>query len=160
MGWNQGLYNPINPQKLIGPNPVYRSGWEKKFFLELDRDVNVIRWGSEIVVIKYKHLGDNRIHSYYVDLYFEKMGKQNQIYKVIIEIKPDNSLRLPEKPKKKSYKSTKSYNYRLNEYQKNISKWIAASSYARMAGFDFYILTEKGIYEYPLKKISDKNYFT
>lgn len=158
MGWHQGIYHPINPHKLIGKNPTFRSGWEKSYFLSLDQNPNVIRWGSEVVKLPYIFNLDNKKHNYYIDVYFEKKTN-DKIYKVLVEIKPEKELFPPEKPKKQTYKSMKNFHYRLLTYNKNQSKWKFCSEFSRTNGMEFYILTENGIYIYPLRKVSDKTYF-
>lgn len=159
MAWNQGIYNVQNRSKYIGiKSPVFRSGWERSYFHYLDTNPDVIRWISEGFKLPYIFNLDNKKHNYYVDVYFEKKVN-DKIYKVLIEIKPYKELFPPELPKNRTYKSMKNYNYRMVSYNKNQSKWRFCSEYARTSGMDFYILTEKGIYTYPLRKVSDKTYF-
>ena len=65
-----GLYKPINPEKYQGnvDNIVYRSGLELKFFKYLDLNKNILKWGSEIIVVMYKGL-DGKTHRYFPDLW-------------------------------------------------------------------------------------------
>jgi len=51
--FHQGKYVVKNKDKYVGDvkNVIYRSGWEKKVFLRLDINPNVLKWGSEILDI-------------------------------------------------------------------------------------------------------------
>ena len=68
--WRQGVFTPTNSEKFIGSKAVYRSGLELKFFRFCDTNPNVLKWGSENVVVPYKSPLDNRVHKYYVDNYW------------------------------------------------------------------------------------------
>ena len=165
MGWSQGEYNPINPQKVIGiefKKPFYRSGWERTVMLSLDQNPKVLRWGSETHKIPYNFSLTESKRNYYVDFYVEMLNSKNTIDKFLIEVKPDSQTRLPAPPKNKNFKAQKNYNYRLIEFKKNQDKWKFANSFSRNSNIQFIITTEKGIYivqENGLKKISDKNFF-
>lgn len=159
MAWQQGIYTVQNREKYIGTqNPTYRSGWERSYFYHLDTNPEIIRWNSEGVVLPYQFNLDGKKHNYHIDIYFEKLVR-DKIYKVLVEIKPHAELFPPQLPKKRTYKSLKNYNYRMVSYNKNQSKWKFAQSFSSANGMDFYILTEKGIYVYPIRKVSDKTYF-
>ena len=65
--YKQGVYKPINPEKFIGKTAQYRSGLELKFFRFFDLNENVIKWGSENIVIPYISPIDLKQHRYFVD---------------------------------------------------------------------------------------------
>ena len=66
--FRQGVFNPTNPTKYIGTQkPIYRSGWELKFFRWADMNENILKWGSENVIIPYVNPLDGRVHRYFVD---------------------------------------------------------------------------------------------
>ena len=67
-GFVQGYYNPLNPDKYIGPTPIiYRSSWERKFCIMCDNKESVLKWSSEPVTIKYKWSKDGKEHTFYDD---------------------------------------------------------------------------------------------
>lgn len=76
-GLKQGTYTPINKLKYVGlALPKYRSGWEVKAFIALDKNPKIIRWGSESVIIPYiDTTRGNEIHKYIVDLFFVTLDK-------------------------------------------------------------------------------------
>ncbi len=51
--FNQGIYRPKNADKFIGETAIFRSGLELKFFRFCDNNPNVVKWGSENIVIPY-----------------------------------------------------------------------------------------------------------
>ena len=52
--FRQGVFKPKNTDKYKGKgHPVYRSGWELKFFRWCDESINVLEWASESVIIPY-----------------------------------------------------------------------------------------------------------
>ena len=65
--WRQGIFVPKNQNKFIGTKATYRSGLELKFFRFCDDSPNVLKWGSENVVVPYRSPLDNKLHKYYVD---------------------------------------------------------------------------------------------
>ena len=87
--FRQGIFNPTNPKKYIGKNdPIYRSGWELKFFRWADKNDNILKWGSENVIIPYVNPLDNRVHRYFVDNFIVFKDSNNNKKKFLIEIKP------------------------------------------------------------------------
>lgn len=162
MAYTQGKYNPQNRNKYIGVrDPEYRSSWERSAFIKLDSNPNVLRWGSEIVVLPYVFELDGKKHKYYIDLYVE-MRTGDTLVKWLIEIKPDDKLMPPKKPKINSARALRGYNLRMADYYKNMDKWKFASRYATMYAMDFLIMTEKGVYSVngdTLTKISNKRHF-
>ena len=54
IGTKHGTYSPINKDKYCGRAlPIYRSGWELKAFIGLDKNPKVKKWGSETLSIPY-----------------------------------------------------------------------------------------------------------
>ena len=91
-GFIQGYYNPINPDKYIGPTPIiYRSSWERKFCIMCDNRDDVIKWSSEPVEIKYMWSFDKREHRYYPDFYMKTRGLEGE-EEFLVEIKPTQKL--------------------------------------------------------------------
>lgn len=137
--FRQGLYKPLNSSKYVGKGlPVYRSGWELKFFRWCDRNSNVLEWASESVIIPYINKADGKVHRYYTDGIIA-LKEGDSIVRYIVEIKPSKQLLPPEPGNKKN--STVLYeNYR---YIQNQSKWEAAKKWCDKKGYRFIVLTEK-----------------
>lgn len=133
--WKQGIYTIKNPNKYLGSTTskgitaVYRSSWERIAFEYLDKCNNVISWGSERVVVPYHFSIDNKVHRYYIDLYFETNDGR-----FLIEIKPKSKLTRPGKGTKDRV-----------EYIRNIDKWKSAKAYSKSIGATFSIWTEDTI---------------
>ena len=136
MKFHKGKYKLKNPSKYLGnPNDVvYRSGWERSAFIWLDKNDQVKGWVSEEIVIPYRCATDNRMHKYYIDIYYETVDGK----KYLIEIKPEKQTQPPTAPKRK----TKRYINEQLTYAKNMSKWKAAEEFAKDNGITFGIWTE------------------
>jgi hypothetical protein len=137
--YRQGIFKPKNALKYLGKGmPVYRSGWELKFFRWCDDNVNILEWASESVIIPYVNPVDGKVHRYYTDgVVAIKEG--DKIAKYIIEIKPSTQVKAPVKGKKRQ--STMLYeNYR---YIQNQAKWKSAQEWCTKHGYKFLILTER-----------------
>lgn len=140
--YRQGLFSPKNPSKYIG-NPchiVFRSGWEKMFMIWCDITNQVIKWGSEELIIPYRSPIDNQIHRYFVDfvVYIKAL---DSIQKYCVEIKPYAQTQLPKMPKKKSL--IESYQKSMETFAINQAKWKYAEEYCKKMGMKFVVLTEK-----------------
>lgn len=163
MTTSHGEYHPLNPQKYLGTKKIiYRSGWERSCFIKLDQNPSVLKWASENIPIKYFFNLNQKIHTYWVDLYIEMIDSNKKINKFVVEIKPDAQLIPPKPPKNKNFKAQKNNLYRIKEYHKNQCKWSACVGFCRTYGYEFLIMTEKGIYIFEnnsLKKISEKSFF-
>ena len=85
--YRQGIFIPINQDKFLGTKAVYRSGLELKFMRFCDNNPNVIKWGSENVIVPYISPLDGRAHKYYVDN-FVIIKEGDQVKRYLIEIKP------------------------------------------------------------------------
>lgn len=138
--FRQGVYKPINRNKYKGSkDPVYRSGWELKFFKFCDGNPNVLEWTSEGIIIPYVSPVDNKVHRYFVDnMVYIKEGEVKKRY--LIEIKPSKQTVPPTESKRKK-KSTMIYEQVT--YAQNKAKWAAAMDYAKKHNMEFKIITEK-----------------
>lgn len=137
--YRQGIFTPKNNQKYIGKSqPIYRSGWELKFFRWCDDNNNVLEWASEAIIIPYINPVDGKVHRYYTDgVIVIKEGEARVKY--IIEIKPSSQLKVPVRGKKQQNTML----YENLRYIQNQSKWKAAKTWCDKHGYKFLILTEK-----------------
>jgi hypothetical protein len=138
--FKQGLFKPKNKSKYLGrEDPVYRSGWELKFFRWADENPNVVEWASESVIIPYVSPLDHKVHRYYTDGVVAVREGSGVIRKYIIEIKPSAQTVLPVKGKKRMSTMV----YETARYAQNQAKWEAAKKWCDKHGYKFLILTEK-----------------
>ena len=123
---------------------VYRSSWELMMCKYCDYSENVLEWSSECVVIPYKDPITGRQRRYFVDFWLKHRTKDGTIRKTLIEVKPANQVRPPEKRQRK----TRKYLKEVETYVVNQAKWNAAAKYAKKHGMNFTIFTENelGIY--------------
>jgi len=136
----QGVFLPINPKKYIGnEKPVYRSGYELRFFRWCDNNPNVLEWASEAVVIPYISPIDGKVHRYFTDGVIA-LKEGTGVVKYIIEVKPLKQV-LPPVVGKQRRKSTMLYEN--TQYVVNTAKWDAAKKWCDSRGYKFQILTEK-----------------
>lgn len=138
--YKQGIYQPINKEKYVGDKlPIYRSGYEMKLCVWLDKTPTVKKWSSESVVIPYVSPLDGRIHRYFVDfVVFIQEG--DKLVKYLVEVKPKKETLLPVVNKKKKQSTII---YETATYAKNQAKWSAAKQWAANKGMKFIILTEQ-----------------
>ena len=137
---HKGKFTPINPQKYKGDptNIIYRSSWEKKVMLWLDKHSQVVTWSSEEVVVPYKSPADGRFHRYFVDFYAQIRGKDGKLNSYLLEIKPKKQAT---EPQIKS-RITKQYINEVVTYAINQAKWKAATEFCKDRGWEFKVLTE------------------
>ena len=135
-------YRPNNPSKYIGnPNNIIcRSLWERRVCKHMDLNTNIIRWGSEEIIIPYYSPVDKKMHKYYPDFVAEIKSIDGTITTSIIEVKPQKQTVPPKKKKK-----TKSYIKECMTYSINEAKWESARKYCKNQGWNFIILTEDNI---------------
>ena len=136
----KGKFIPNDPGKYKGNprNIIYRSMWERQCMVNFDKNINVLEWSSEEIVIPYVSPWDGKIHRYYPD--FKVTARQGQKIQVfIIEIKPSKFL----KPPKAGRRKTKGYLYEVREWGRNSAKWDAAKNYCDKRGWQFDVWTEK-----------------
>lgn len=131
-----GRFKPTNPNKYIGDhtNIIYRSSWECRVMSWLDKNPDIVEWGSEEIIIPYKSPVDGRYHRYFPDFIVKTRNKT-----MIIEVKPDRETK---EPKQRS-RMTKQYIQEVATYGVNQSKWKAAEEYCLDRGWEFKIITEK-----------------
>ena len=132
----KGKFTPKHPEKYVGDvkGIVYRSLWERNTFRWIDANDSIVAWNSEEVVIPYICGTDNKLHKYYMDLWFKTA--EGKTY--IVEIKPKGQTQPPKSPKRK----TRRYIKESLTYVKNQSKWKAASEFAADNGLTFQVWTE------------------
>jgi len=137
--FRQGVFKPRNHKKYVGSGyPVYRSGWELKFFRWCDENANVLEWASEAIVIPYTNPIDGKVHRYFTDGVLV-IKESDTVSKYIVEIKPSSQTKPPTTGKKRN--STVIYEGR--RYIQNTAKWQAAKKWCVQRGYKFLILTEK-----------------
>jgi len=136
--FRQGVFVPINRDKFIGTKAFYRSGLELKFMRFCDSNPNVLKWGSENVVVPYISPIDNKVHRYFVDN-FVTIKENNNVTRYLIEIKPDRQTR----PPVTKYKNKEHLLYEQATYVVNSAKWEAARKICSQKGWQFLIITEK-----------------
>jgi len=139
--YKQGYYTPENPKKYVGEkdNIFFRSGWELKLMIFLDRNAHVTQWASEPFAIKYINKLTKKQHRYFIDFWAVVSGK-----KVLIEVKPSKEVQKPNpiSESKVNYKKLKNYNIACETYIRNISKWEAAINFCKTNNMIFKIFTE------------------
>lgn len=136
--YRQGVYTPVNQEKFIGQSAIYRSGLELKFFKFCDNNINVIKWGSENVIVPYISPIDTKVHRYFIDNYVV-IQEGEKITKYLIEIKPYKQT-LPPVTK---YKKQQHLIYEQKQYIVNQAKWESARQFCKKNGLTFLIITEK-----------------
>ena len=143
MKYLQGVFKPNNQHKWVNEkNIIFRSSLELKYFYKCDTNSNIIKVGSENVVVPYLQV-DNSRHRYYVDLYLKVKDKNGNIQEYIAEIKPAKFTKTPKLPKSK--RRTKGYLMECKNWMVNQQKWKYATEYAKDNDMKFIILTEKNL---------------
>ena len=138
--YRQGIFYPKNTDKFVGTSAIYRSGLELKFMRFCDNNPNVIKWGSENVIIPYLSPIDNKVHRYFVDN-FVVIKEGEKIGKYLIEIKPSKQTVRPTT----RYKKKEHIIFEQSMFIVNQAKWSAAREYCKKKGLEFLILTEKDL---------------
>lgn len=143
-GLKQGTYTPICKDKYVGKSlPIFRSGWELKAFIQLDRNPKILKWGSQSVIIPYLDSTRGRqMHRYIVDLFFETRNVQGQNQKWLVQIKPQCQ---STPPKPSARKSQAKIIQQSIIYQRNHDKWEAAIGFCKKRGWHFAVWTQKRI---------------
>lgn len=141
--FRQGLYTVQYPAKYMGdPTKVrYMSSWELRTHTFFDTNPNVVRWGSETVVVPYIKPTDGKLHKYYVDYFVEYITKSGERKIELIEVKPlkQTTMSKARTPKTKLYENI--------TFAVNTAKWMAAKTYAESKGWQFRIVTEQSIFK-------------
>tara|TARA_B100000029_G_scaffold486801_1_gene541513 strand:+ start:288 stop:728 length:441 start_codon:yes stop_codon:yes gene_type:complete len=135
----QGRFKPSNPGKYKGDptNIIYRSLWERKFMVWCDRNLNVMEWGSEEIIVPYISPLDRKPHRYFPDFYVKSKGTDGRLRKRLIEIKPYAQTQEPKRGRR-----TKKLLKEIATYGVNQAKWKAAREYCKDRKMEFVILTE------------------
>ena len=137
--FKQGIYSPVNRKKYAGiKSPKYRSSWELKFFQWCDKNINVLEWSSESVIVPYVSPKDGKVHRYYIDGAIA-LRENERIVRYLVEIKPYKQTIPPVESKRKKASTIL---YEKVTYAVNKAKWGAAGAYATKRGMNFIILTE------------------
>lgn len=137
----KGKFKPKNPQKYKGnpTNIIYRSSYELKMMIWLDKHKEILEWSSEELIIPYISSFDNKVHRYFPDFWVKKINKNGEIEINIIEIKPYKQTIEPKKPNK----ITRSFVNEVVTWKTNNNKWDSAKEYCKKRNWSFKILTEK-----------------
>jgi len=140
--YKQGIYSPIHPEKYNGSKPIiYRSGLELSFMRHCDNNSNILKWGSESVIIPYISPVDGRLHRYFIDFNLT-LSKDNKIQKYLVEIKPASQLQPPKKSPRK--KETTILREQVM-FAVNNAKWAKAREWCDKNNYKFIIVTEKDL---------------
>ena len=162
---HQGIYAPKHPEKVIGGEIIYRSGWELAFARWCDDNPSVVVWGAEPACIQYRNpAGVNfdackrmnmnpqdpnnwPVANYYPDFYVELRSEDDEdgtdVVKLIIEIKPKYQTERPIAPSPKAkLKEQKKYVNDVKTYLHNIKKWESAIAWCKDKGYEFKVYTE------------------
>ncbi len=146
--YHQGIFTAVNPHKYVGDpsNIIYRSSMEKKFCHYCDNNEQIIKWGSEVIVIPYNDF-EGKYHKYYPDFYIEVIYPNipGKLDKFIIEVKPYLETLMPIIPKVPTLSRMRNFEYQLKMYRKNIFKWNKAVEWSRNRDMTFKIVTEKNL---------------
>lgn len=136
----KGMFRPTNPKKYKGDpnNVIYRSSWELKLMIYLDRHPEVLQWSSEEIVIPYRSPIDGRVHRYFPDFYVKKQVN-GRIETLLIEVKP----KVQTKPPTVQKRRTKKYINEVMTWGVNEAKWKAAKNFCEDRDWKFMLMTEK-----------------
>ena len=144
---HKGWYKIVNADKFIHPVDetmqstketelgtfiMYKSALERRAFAYADLNPKVRYFSIEPFAIKYVKPTDNQLHRYYIDLFIEFCTNE----RFMIEIKPYSQTVLPSK-------KCKNYDYEMETYLINQSKWKSANEFAKQKNMKFIILTER-----------------
>ena len=127
-------------------NNPYTEALGKRDFFFCDQSPNVLKWGSEILVIPYFFHYDKKMHKYYTDIYMETISRDGRIEKFVIEIKPKKQTKRPAVPKKKTPKAMRNYKKSLVEFERNTAKWKSTTKYCEERKLKFKIITENELF--------------
>lgn len=135
----KGLFKPQNPQKYLGDPTriIFRSMYELKYMKFLDAHPDVLKWGSEEVIINYL-APDGRIRRYFPDFVVQLRNRKGEIEKLMVEIKPYVQTQPPKRPKK----LTRKFLQEAETYAINKAKWAAATQFCEQKGLQFKVYTE------------------
>lgn len=110
----------------------------------LDQNADVLKWGSEEVIVNYTSKFDGKPHRYFID--FNVLFRDGT--KLLIEVKPRHETIEPKKTEKKTKKR---FLQEVKTYAINTSKWDAAKKAAEDHGARFVIWTENELEKLGIK---------
>ena len=147
----QGRFKPDHPNKYVGDvdKIIYRSSWELALLRFLDSTPEILKYGSERVVIPYydhgtmNEFGHPKQRRYYVDFIVQLRKADGSVKVALIEVKPKSQT---VQPRKTSRMSEKTYESSLKTWLTNSSKWEAARAFCHERGWEFIILNEDHIF--------------
>ena len=94
--YHQGVIDPKHTNKyysnVMDQPIIYRSGLELQFIQYCENNINVAKWASEPIEIKYFNRLKNKEARYYPDYVIENTSGD----RVIVEIKPGNQCKKPD----------------------------------------------------------------
>jgi hypothetical protein len=137
----QGYFNISESTKYFGKEKkvIYRSSWEYMFCTWCEKNPKVQNWASESIAIKYVCPLDNIVKNYYPDFIVKMIDDSFWI----VEVKPEREYKIfPEKPKRKTQKSLANYEYLLNAFLVNQSKFKSAKHYCELKNWKFIVVDE------------------
>lgn len=142
--FHQGLFKPQNPQKYKGDvtNIIYRSSWELRMLMHLDRHPDVLQYSSEEIVIPYRSPIDGKVHRYFPDFWIKQKNRNGVVEELLVEVKPASQT---QPPVPRQGKPTRKYLKEVYTWGVNSSKWEAAESYCAAKGWKFVKITEKDL---------------
>lgn len=156
--YRQGLFIPTNKDKVYKLNEqgglYYRSSWELTAMKYFDQQESVILWGAECIEIQYQltkpdKYGITKVtnHRYFPDFYYKLKMDDGSTREVLLEVKPKEQTRPPKwkETAKMTRKQLENYEWEINEYNRNMSKWEATLEYCTPKGIDFRILTKEQV---------------
>lgn len=166
--YRQGLYVPDNKDKVFKLNEkgglYYRSSWELTAMKYFDMSDDVILWGCECIEIPYQMTKPDKHgivsvsnHRYYPDFYYKLKMNDNSIREIVLEVKPEEQTKPPKwkDGSRLTQKQLKSYEWGINEYNRNMSKWEAALEYCTPRGIEFKFLTEEQVNSLKKRQINN-----
>jgi hypothetical protein len=138
----QGAFRPTQPEKYLGntQNIVYRSSWEKRFFMYCDTHPGILKWASEEFSIPYISPLDSKLHRYFPDVWLEAQTAEGR-KGYLIEIKPKNQAQLRQPTRK-----TKKFLREAMTVAVNHAKWDAAKLFCKERDWTFVVLTEDELF--------------
>ena len=112
---------------------------EQKWFTLFDLSQNVLKIGSENIVVPYYDPVKKKMRKYFVDIVIQYKNREGETQIKLIEIKSSSESVIPKKPKR----LTENYKSAVMTYITNDAKWKAAEIYAQKRGWEFAVLTER-----------------
>lgn len=154
---NKGEYVLMHPEKYMPnvPPPVYKSTWERNFFVACDMNPFVTLWAYEPPQISIAYMSPVYMKQaiYKPDVYLECQYPDGQKGRYLVEIKPVAYSVLPKAPTPPAANADKkkwdNYNKRKASYERkskdvlvNYAKWDAAANWCKLHGVNWFLATE------------------